>query len=102
MDAVKKVAHMVKEGNVLPKDIDSSLFESFLATHPIPDPDLLIRTSGERRISNFLLYQSAYTELHYNDVLWPDFTEVDFLNAIVDYQGRDRRFGMTQEQIAKA
>jgi len=62
----------------------------------------LIRTSGERRISNFLLYQSAYTELHYNDVLWPDFTEVDFLNAIVDYQGRDRRFGMTQEQISKA
>ena len=102
MDAVKKVAQMVKEGKVLPKDIDSSLFESFLSTHPIPDPDLLIRTSGERRISNFLLYQSAYTELHYNDVLWPDFTEVDFLNAIVDYQGRDRRFGMTQEQIAKA
>ena len=101
-NAVKKVAQMVKEEKVLPKDIDSSLFESFLSTHPIPDPDLLIRTSGERRISNFLLYQSAYTELHYNDVLWPDFTEVDFLNAIVDYQGRDRRFGMTQEQIAKA
>jgi undecaprenyl diphosphate synthase len=102
IDAVKKVAQMVKEGTVLPKDIDSPLFASFLSTHPIPDPDLLIRTSGERRISNFLLYQSAYTELHYNDVLWPDFTEEDFYNAIVDYQGRDRRFGMTQEQIAKA
>ena len=102
MDVVKKVAQMAKEGKVLPKDIDSSLFESFLSTHPIPDPDLLIRTSGERRISNFLLYQSAYTELHYNDVLWPDFTEEDFLNAIADYQGRDRRFGMTQEQIVKA
>ena len=79
----------------------ASLFESFLSTHPIPDPDLIIRTSGERRISNFLLYQSAYTELHYNNVLWPDFSDDDFLNAIIDFQGRDRRFGMTQEQIIK-
>ena len=101
IDAVKKIAQMVKNGKVLPEDIDSPLFESFLSTHPIPDPDLLIRTSGERRISNFLLYQSAYTELYYNNVLWPDFTEDDFLNAIIDYQSRDRRFGMTQEQIAK-
>ena len=102
IDAVKTIAQMVKNGKVLPEDIDSPLFESFLSTHPIPDPDLLIRTSGERRISNFLLYQSAYTELHNNNVLWPDFTEDDFLNAIIDYQSRDRRFGMTQEQIAKA
>ena len=102
IDAVKKIAQMVKDGKILPEDIDSPLFESFLFTHPIPDPDLLIRTSGERRISNFLLYQSAYTELHYNDVLWPDFTEDDFLNAIVDYQSRDRRFGLIQEQIVKA
>jgi len=102
IDAVKTIAQMVKNGKVLPENIDSPLFESFLSTHPIPDPDLLIRTSGERRISNFLLYQSAYTELHYNNVLWPDFTEDDFLNAIIDYQSRDRRFGMTQEQIAKA
>ena len=102
MDAVKKVAQMLKDEKISIEEIDSSLFESFLSTHPIPDPDLLIRTSGERRISNFLLYQSAYTELHYNDVLWPDFTEEDFLNAIIDYQSRDRRFGMTQEQIAKA
>ena len=102
MDAVKKIAEMVKEGKVLPEDINSPLFESFLSTYPIPDPDLLIRTSGERRISNFLLYQSAYTELHYNNVLWPDFTEDDFLSAIIDYQGRDRRFGLIQEQIAKA
>jgi len=93
---------MVRDGKVLPDDINSPLFESFLSTYPIPDPDLLIRTSGERRISNFLLYQSAYTELHYNDVLWPDFTEADFLNAIVDYQNRDRRFGLIQEQIVKA
>ena len=102
MDAVKKVAQMLKDEKISIEEIDQSLFESFLSTHPIPDPDLLIRTSGERRISNFLLYQSAYTELHYNNVLWPDFTEEDFLNAIIDYQSRDRRFGMTQEQIAKA
>jgi len=102
MDAVKKVAQMLKDEKISIEEINSSLFESFLSTHPIPDPDLLIRTSGERRISNFLLYQIAYTELHYNNVLWPDFTEEDFLNAIVDYQSRDRRFGMTQEQIAKA
>ena len=102
MDAVKKVAQMLKDEKISIEEINSSLFESFLTTHPIPDPDLLIRTSGERRISNFLLYQIAYTELHYNNVLWPDFTEEDFLNAIVDYQSRDRRFGKTQEQIAKA
>ena len=97
MDAVKKVAQMLKDEKISIEEIDSSLFESFLSTHPIPNPDLLIRTSGEKRISNFLLYQSAYTELHYNNVLWPDFTEEDFLNAIIDYQSRDRRFGMTQE-----
>ena len=102
LDVVKKVAQMVKDGKISTEEIDFPLFESFLSTHPMPDPDLLIRTSGERRISNFLLYQSAYTELHYNNVLWPDFTEDDFLNAIIDYQGRDRRFGMTQEQVAKA
>jgi len=102
IDVVKKVAQMVKDEKISIEEIDSPLFESFLSTHPIPNPDLLIRTSGERRISNFLLYQSAYTELHYNNVLWPDFKEDDFLNAIIDYQGRDRRFGMTQEQIAKA
>ena len=85
-----------------PEEIDLSLFESFLSTYPISDPDLIIRTSGERRISNFLLYQSAYTELHFNNVLWPDFSNDDFLSAIIDFQSRDRRFGMTQEQIVKA
>ena len=102
MDAVKKVAQMVKEGKVLPKDIDSSLFESFLSTHPIPDPDLLIRTSGEMRISNFLLYQIAYTELHFTKVLWPEFKEEDLLHAIIDFQKRERRFGMTQDQVIKS
>lgn len=102
IDAVKNIAEQVRLGQIRPDEIDMSMFESFLSTHPIPDPDLIIRTSGERRISNFLLYQSAYTELHYNNVLWPDFSDDDFLNAIIDFQGRDRRFGMTQEQIVKA
>lgn len=102
IDAVKNIAEQVRSGQVRPEEIDQPLFESFLSTHPLPDPDLIIRTSGERRISNFLLYQSAYTELHYNNVLWPDFSDDDFLNAIIDFQSRDRRFGMTQEQIVKA
>ena len=102
IDAVKKISGQVRSGQLRLEEIDLPLFESFLYTHPLPDPDLIIRTSGERRISNFLLYQSAYTEFFYNDVLWPDFSEDDFLNAIIDFQGRERRFGMTQEQIVKA
>ena len=102
LDAVKKIAEQVRSENIRPDEIDLPLFESFLSTHPLPDPDLIIRTSGERRISNFLLFQSAYTELFYSDVLWPDFSNDDFLNAIIDFQGRERRFGMTQEQIVKA
>jgi undecaprenyl diphosphate synthase len=102
LDAVKKIAEQVRSENIRPDEIDLPLFESFLSTHPLPDPDLIIRTSGERRISNFLLFQSAYTELFYSDVLWPDFSDDDFLNAIIDFQGRERRFGMTQEQIVKA
>ena len=102
IDAVKNIAEQVRLGQVRPEEIDLSLFKSFLSTYPIPDPDLIIRTSGERRISNFLLYQSAYTELHFSNVLWPDFSNDDFLSAIIDFQSRDRRFGMTQEQIVKA
>lgn len=102
LDAVRKVAQIARDGHVRVEDIDSDLFESLLYTHDLPDPDLIIRTSGEKRISNFLLYQSAYTELHYTDVLWPDFSEDDLLAAIIDYQKRERRFGMTQEQIVKA
>ena len=99
LDAVKKLARKVKEGFVSLEEIDSQLFESFLSSYPLPDPDLLIRTSGELRISNFLLYQIAYTELHYTPVLWPDFTEDDLLKALIDYPQRERRFGMTREQI---
>ncbi len=99
--AVKKIAGKVQAGFLQTEDIDPQLFESFLSTHPLPDPDLLIRTSGELRISNFLLYQIAYTELHYTSVLWPDFSEDDLLHALIDYQKRERRFGRTREQIVK-
>ncbi|GJL78721.1 MAG: isoprenyl transferase [Nitrospinaceae bacterium] len=102
LDAVKKIAEKVKAGYLSVEEIDSPAFASFLSSHPLPDPDLLIRTSGELRISNFLLYQIAYTELHYTPVLWPDFSENDLLKALIDFQKRERRFGLTQEQIVKA
>ncbi|MCH8156408.1 MAG: isoprenyl transferase [Nitrospinae bacterium] len=99
LDAVRQVAAKVRAGDLRVEDIDYSVFENFLYTNSLPDLDLLIRTSGELRISNFLLYQIAYTELHYSKVLWPEFQEEDLLKAIIDYQGRERRFGMIQEQI---
>ncbi|MEE9258008.1 MAG: isoprenyl transferase [Nitrospinaceae bacterium] len=99
LTAVKEIASRVRAGDLRVEDIDFQVFESCLFTHDLPDPDLLIRTSGEQRISNFLLYQMAYTELHYTDVLWPDFSEEDLLKAIIDFQNRERRFGLTQEQI---
>jgi len=102
LDTTRKIAFKVREGTLRPEDIDSNLFESFLYTRDLPNPDLLIRTSGERRISNFLLYQIAYTELHYTDVFWPDFSENDFLKALIEYQSRERRFGKTQEQIKES
>ncbi len=102
IEAVKKIAENVKSGYLQVDEIDSPLFASFLSSHPLPDPDLLIRTSGELRISNFLLYQIAYTELHYTPVLWPDFSENDLLEALIDFQKRERRFGLIQEQIVKA
>ena len=102
VDAVKKIARQVQEGSLPIEDIDFPVLESSLYTHDLPEPDLLIRTSGEKRISNFLLYQMAYTELHYTQVLWPEFTEDDLLKAIIDFQGRERRFGMIGDQIVKA
>jgi len=102
IDAAKKIAENVKTGYLQVEDIDSHLFASFLSSHPLPDPDLLIRTSGELRVSNFLLYQIAYTELHYTPVLWPDFSENNLLEALIDFQKRERRFGLIQEQIVKA
>ena len=102
LKSVQQIADKVHAGELLVEDIDYSVFEKFLQTRSLPDPDLLIRTSGEMRISNFLLYQIAYTELHYTKVLWPEFEEDDLLHAIIDFQNRERRFGMTQEQIIKS
>jgi undecaprenyl diphosphate synthase len=89
VNAVKKII----EDNVPPKKINEALFKRYLYTKDIPDPDLLIRTSGELRISNFLLYQSAYTELYFTNTLWPDFDLGEYLKALLDYQNRARRFG---------
>ena len=102
LKSVQQIADKVRSGELRVEDIDYSVFEKFLQTKSLPDPDLLIRTSGEMRISNFLLYQIAYTELHYTKVLWPEFKEEDLLHAIIDFQKRERRFGMTQEQIIKS
>jgi undecaprenyl diphosphate synthase len=91
--AAKSIAHQIKSGELSPEDIDDSLFASHLDTSGLPDPDLLIRTSGEQRLSNFLLWQLAYTEIYITDTFWPDFDGGEFVKAIVDYQGRERRFG---------
>lgn len=93
LDAVKKIATEVKDGKLKMEQIDEELFCGYLYTHGLPDPDLLIRTSGEMRISDFLLWQTSYTELYVTDVLWPDFSAKDFYEAIWDYQNRERRFG---------
>jgi undecaprenyl diphosphate synthase len=95
LNAVKKIAVQVKENNIAPDEIDKALFQKYLLTHGTPDPDLLIRTSGELRISNFLLWQIAYSELYFTPVLWPDFRKKHFYQAILDYQRRERRFGKT-------
>lgn len=93
LKAVADIAHCVKEGQIDPNSIDKSLFESFLYTKNQPPLDLLIRPSGELRVSNFMLYQMAYSEFWFSNVLWPDFDEVVFNEAIEDYRTRDRRFG---------
>ncbi|RKX60189.1 MAG: isoprenyl transferase [Thermodesulfobacteriota bacterium] len=95
--ATKLIAERVKNGDVNISDIDESLFKKFLYTSDLPDPDLLIRTSGEIRISNFLLYQLAYTEFYFTPVYWPDFTEQEYLKALYSYQQRERRFGKVYE-----
>jgi undecaprenyl diphosphate synthase len=91
--AVRKIAGEVAAGRLQPDQIDEALFATHLQTTGLPEPDLLIRTSGEMRISNFLLWQTAYTELYVTDILWPDFSQDDFLTAILDFEGRERRFG---------
>ncbi len=96
-DAVKQIAQKVKEGKVQPENINDELFASHLCTSFCPDPELLIRTSGEYRVSNFMLWQLAYTELFFTDKLWPDFRREDFYEAILDFQKRERRYGMVTE-----
>lgn len=91
--ACRRLAERVRDGEISPEEIDQDAFHSNLFTHELPDPDLLIRTSGEMRISNFLLWQLAYTELYISSVLWPDFDREELFGAILDFQQRDRRFG---------
>ena len=100
MEAMRKVTKLAGEGQINASDINETLVSSMLATAQMPDPELLIRTSGEHRISNFLLWQIAYTELYFSDVYWPDFEREDFFSAIVDYQQRERRFGRISEQLS--
>ena len=98
--AIRRMASDVREGTVNPEEIDETLFETYLDTHGIPDPDLLIRTSGELRLSNYLLWQMAYTEFYFTDVLWPDFTKEELEKAILQYNKRERRYGKVKEEEA--
>jgi len=100
--AVKKVLVDCRAGRITPEDLNHELFSSYLNTAGLPDPDLLIRTSGEYRVSNFLLWQMAYTEFYFTDVLWPDFGREDLINAVSEYQKRERRFGLTSDQLRKS
>lgn len=101
IDAVKKITNDVVDGKVKIEQISESLLSNYLSTQNIPDPELLIRTSGENRISNFLLWQIAYSELYFSEKLWPDYRKEDLFEAIVNYQNRERRFGLTSEQIVE-
>lgn len=99
LQAVKSIAKQVEENKLTSENIDEEVFVKQLYTSDFPEPELMIRTSGEQRISNFLLWQLAYSELYFSPVLWPDFKKEDLFEAIVDYQNRERRFGKTTEQL---
>jgi undecaprenyl diphosphate synthase len=101
IEAAQQIAVQIQNGELKPQEITSESFSKFLSTSQIPDPELLIRTSGEFRVSNFLLWQIAYTELYFTPTLWPDFSKEEFYKAILEYQSRERRFGMTSSQIRK-
>jgi undecaprenyl diphosphate synthase len=101
VNAMKEIAKKVEAGELSSSDISEQSVISELTTKNIPDPELLIRTSGEHRVSNFLLWQIAYSEFHFTEVLWPDFKKEDLYEAILDYQSRERRFGLVSEQIEK-
>ncbi len=99
LNAVKQISQEVKDGKITSEQINENLFESHLSTAGMPHPELMIRTSGEHRISNFLLWQLAYAEFYFTDVFWPDFRREDFYKAIISFQQRERRFGKTGEQV---
>jgi undecaprenyl diphosphate synthase len=101
LNAVKNIAYEVKQGRLKVEAIDQDTLQRFLVTSGFPDPELMIRTSGEFRISNFLLYQLAYAELYFTNVRWPDFRKENLYEAILDYQSRERRFGKTSEQVVE-
>jgi undecaprenyl diphosphate synthase len=101
IDAAKRIAHAVQRGELHPEAITPAVFGNYLYTAGLPDPDLLIRTGGELRLSNFLLWQTSYAELYFTEVLWPDFRGNDLLRSILDYQQRERRFGLTHEQVLR-
>ncbi|KMZ53393.1 isoprenyl transferase [Dorea sp. D27] len=96
--AARRLAGDCVSGRIRPEEIDETLFGRYLDTHGIPDPDLLIRTSGEQRLSNYLLWQLAYTEFYFTDVLWPDFTKEELVKAVAQYNARDRRYGGVKEE----
>jgi len=100
-EACRRIAVEAREGRLNPDQIDEHTIGTYLTTSGIPDPELMIRTSGEQRISNFLLWQLAYTELYFTEKLWPDFGKEDFYEAVADFQKRERRYGKTSEQIAE-
>ncbi len=100
-NAIRQIATDVSEKNISTNEINEELISSYLATANIPDPELLIRTSGEARISNFMLWQLAYAELYFTDTLWPDFKKENFFEAVLNYQSRERRFGKTSAQISE-
>ncbi len=100
VNATKQIALDTASGKIKQEEIDEKLFESYLSTHNLPDPELMIRTSGEHRISNYLLWQLAYAELYFTSKLWPDFRREDLFEAIFNYQQRERRFGLTSEQLS--
>ncbi len=101
IQAIRRMCREAAEGRLDPAQVDEKLLSDYLYTGGLPDPDLLIRTSGEFRISNFLLWQTAYTELYITATLWPDFSKKDLLRAIADYAKRERRFGLTRQQLVK-
>ena len=100
IQAVQGIARDVKAGKIQPEDIGQDTLQQYLCTSAFPDPELMVRTSGEYRISNFLLYQLAYAELYFTNVRWPDFRKENLYEAILDFQKRERRFGKTSEQLS--